>query len=118
MTVRKPRVIKKEEAFEEDYELENVIAKFNNIFENPHEGFTILLVFTSRFIPMPVDYTSGQEFKVLGIRQILSTDMRSNNLEIELSRARESSPAVTIKYPSVIKFKLLNWWNPDYNIFS
>ncbi|KAL5278996.1 TMEM183A family protein [Megaselia abdita] len=117
---RKPRILRREEVSEEDYELENMIAKFNNIFENPHEGFTLLLVFTNRFIPMPVECTSavGQEFKVFGIRQILSTDMRSNHLEIELSRARENSRAVTIKYPSIIKFKLINWWNPDYNIFS
>lgn len=117
---RKPRIIRKEEVLEEDYELENTIAKFNNIFENQHEGFTLLLVFTNRFIPMPNDCTSavGQEFKVFGIRQILSTDMRSNNLEIQMSRARENSPSVTIRYPSIIKFKLLNWWNPDFNIFS
>lgn len=117
--VRKPRTLKRYEVSEEDYELENVLAKFNNIFENPQEGCTILLVFTNRFIPMPVDCTStvGQEFNVFGIRQILSTDMRSNNLEIKLSRARENCPAVTINYPSIIKFKMLNWWNPDYNIF-
>lgn len=119
IVTRKPRVISKDELLEEDYDVENVIAKFNNIFENPHEGFTMLLVFTSRFIPMPVDCIAAgsKEYKVLGIRQILSTDMRNSNLEIEFSRARENTPSVSIKYHSIIKFKILNWWHPDYNIF-
>lgn len=87
---------------------------------NDLNGISILIVCCDRFIPFPSDIVynhATSPFLLATSRELLSTDMRSTNLELDfVSTTRDQT--ITVKYSNIQKFKILPWWHPDFRIFN
>lgn len=91
------------------------ISQFNNIYDNPSEGHHLLVVFTKRFIPFPK--FNGQKAFLNSARKPISNDLRNFNLELKFNNYRNEI-INTVLYDDVLKFRIINWWHPDYMLFS
>ncbi|XP_068146477.1 transmembrane protein 183 [Drosophila tropicalis] len=87
---------------------------------NPHEGVVLLIVVCSQFVPIPGLLSYGQQesrFRLVNTRELLCTDMRAKNLELDFTENTSKSNIVTVKYPRIEKYKVLPWWHPDFQRF-
>ncbi|KAH8290403.1 hypothetical protein KR054_002683 [Drosophila jambulina] len=87
---------------------------------NPHEGVVLLIVLCRQFVPAPTQLSYGQQgarYRLRATRELLCTDMRAKNLELDFAEERSRSVAVTVKYPRISKYKVLPWWHPDFQRF-
>ncbi|XP_065368083.1 transmembrane protein 183 [Calliphora vicina] len=87
---------------------------------NDLDGTIILVICCDRFIPFPSDIVynhATSAFRFAASRELLSTDMRSINLELDfVSGTRDQT--ITVKYTKIQKFKVLPWWHPDFRILN
>ncbi|KAM7345579.1 transmembrane protein fates-shifted [Cochliomyia hominivorax] len=87
---------------------------------NDLDGVSLLIICCDRFIPFPSDIVynhATSPFRLVASRELLSTDMRSKNLELDfISSTRDQT--ITVKYTKIQKFKVLPWWHPDFRIFN
>lgn len=91
-------------------------------YDNRHEGVVLLIVLCRQFIPLPLQLLYNQEqsrFRINATREMLCTDMRAKNLELDFVDYHNSSNklTVTVKYPRIDKYKVLPWWHPDFKRF-
>ncbi|KAH8253629.1 hypothetical protein KR032_006325 [Drosophila birchii] len=89
---------------------------------NTNEGVVLLIVLCRQFVPTPTQLSYGQQgdrYRLRATRELLCTDMRAKNLELDFAEDRSRSPsvAVTVKYPRISKYKVLPWWHPDFQRF-
>ncbi|XP_055372096.1 transmembrane protein 183 [Condylostylus longicornis] len=99
--------------------LENFLAEHNNIFENRYEGQHLLIITSDRFIPFPEIRIEGGESKItLGmIRQPLSKDLRHTGLEMCFVDYKKT-PVARSYYEKILDYRTINWWDPEFWIFS
>ncbi|KAI8118171.1 hypothetical protein FF38_01727 [Lucilia cuprina] len=87
---------------------------------NEFDGISLLVICCDRFIPFPSDIVynhATSPFRLAASRELLSTDMRSINLELDfISGTRDQT--ITVKYTKIQKFKVLPWWHPDFRILN
>ncbi|XP_034476314.1 transmembrane protein 183 [Drosophila innubila] len=93
---------------------------YNNA--NRHEGVVLLIVLCRQFMPLPLQLLYNQEqsmFRIKATREMLCTDMRAKNLELDFVDYNNSNNqlSVTVKYPRIDKYKVLPWWHPDFKRF-
>lgn len=97
---------------------DDVPARFSST--SRHEGFMLLIVISREFMPLPMQllYNLQQtRFRLKATREMLSTDMRAQNLELDFVEDKTNSQlSVTVKY-SRVKYKVLPWWHPDFKRF-
>jgi len=87
---------------------------------NPNEGVVLLIVLCRHFVPTPNQLSySHQEarFRLRATRELLCTDMRAKNLELDFSEDGCQNVSVTVKYARIEKYKVLPWWHPDFQRF-
>lgn len=87
---------------------------------NDLDGTSILIICCDRFIPFPSDIVFNHAttpFRLADSREMLSTDMRSKNLELDFISGTKDQ-TITVKYSKIQKFKVLPWWHPDFRIFN
>ncbi|XP_017019966.1 transmembrane protein 183 [Drosophila kikkawai] len=87
---------------------------------NANEGVVLLIVICPQYVPTPTQLSydqQGARFRLQATRELLSTDMRANNLELDFAEHRSQGVAVTVKYPRIRKYKVLPWWHPDFQKF-
>ena len=96
------------------------VLKPTTAITNDLNGISILIICCDRFIPFPSDIVynhATSPFLLADSRELLSTDMRSTNLELDfVSTTRDQT--ITVKYANIQKFKVLPWWHPDFRIFN
>ncbi|KAH8284548.1 hypothetical protein KR018_004112 [Drosophila ironensis] len=103
------------ESLADDKALQPAIVK-----GNPHEGAMLLIVICNRFVPAPhhLAYSHQQKrYRLRATRELLSTDMRATNLEIDFAADGAQNETVTVKYARIAKYKVLPWWHPDFPKF-
>lgn len=87
---------------------------------NDLDGVSLLVICCNRFIPFPSDIVynyATRPFRLAATRELLSTDMRSTNLELDfVSSTRDQT--ITVKYTKIQKYKVLPWWHPDFRILN
>lgn len=92
-------------------------------FSSPsrHEGVVLLIVLCRQFMPLPMQllYNPQQtRFRLKATREMLCTDMRAKNLELDFVEDNTNSQlSVTVKYSRIEKYKVLPWWHPDFKRF-
>ncbi|KAL7736003.1 hypothetical protein ACLKA6_002425 [Drosophila palustris] len=91
-------------------------------YANRHEGVVLLIVLCSQFMPLPLQLLYNQEqsrFRLKATREMLCTDMRAKNLELDFVDYNNSNSqlSVTVKYSRIAKYKVLPWWHPDFKRF-
>ncbi|KAH8407585.1 hypothetical protein KR222_007486 [Zaprionus bogoriensis] len=86
-----------------------------------HEGVVLLIVLCRQFMPLPLQllYNPQQSrFRLKATREMLCTDMRASNLELDFVEDNTNSQlSVTVKYTHMEKYKVLPWWHPDFSKF-
>ncbi|XP_055853438.1 transmembrane protein 183 isoform X2 [Episyrphus balteatus] len=111
---RKPKEEEIEDSDEDDeYGLNSILNKLNNVFENPDEGIYLLLVITNKFIPLPELRTA---MILHSTRQLLNSDLRNTNVELTFlpeNQQQTSKLSVDILYTSC-KHRVIPWWHPDF----
>lgn len=111
-------VINDWEALAEDAELSAGTA---NYCSYRHEGVVLLIVLCRQFVPLPLQLLYNQQqslFRLKATRELLCTDMRAKNLELDFVEDNSSnSLSVTVKYSRIEKYKVLPWWHPDFKRF-
>lgn len=87
---------------------------------NDLDGVSLLVICCDRFIPFPSDIVYNYAtcpFRLAATRELLSTDMRSINLELDfISSTRDQT--ITVKYAKIQKYKVVPWWHPDFRILN
>lgn len=112
-------------ADEENNNLCNIKTSFSSTSStasttNDLDGTSILIICCDRFIPFPSDIVFNHAttpFRLADSREMLSTDMRSKNLELDFVSGTKDQ-TITVKYSKIQKFKVLPWWHPDFRIFN
>ncbi|XP_017145863.1 transmembrane protein 183 isoform X2 [Drosophila miranda] len=87
---------------------------------NPNEGVVLLVVLCRQFVPTPTRLVYSQQqsrFRLRATRELLCTDMRAKNLELDFAEESCSAATVTVKYARIEKYKVLPWWHPDFQRF-
>ncbi|KAH8401458.1 hypothetical protein KR009_005561 [Drosophila setifemur] len=87
---------------------------------NPNEGVVLLIVLCSRFVPTPrpLSYSQNQaRYRLRATRELLCTDMRATNLELDFAEEGNLNVSVTVKYACIENYKVLPWWHPDFQRF-
>ncbi|SPP73896.1 transmembrane protein 183 isoform X1 [Drosophila guanche] len=87
---------------------------------NPNEGVVLLVVVCRQFVPTPTLLAYSQQqarYRLRATRELLCTDMRAKNLELDFAEDTSSNATVTVKYPRIAKYKVLPWWHPDFQRF-
>ncbi|XP_030386998.1 transmembrane protein 183 isoform X2 [Scaptodrosophila lebanonensis] len=90
---------------------------------NLNEGVVLLIVLCRQFVPIPaqLSYSSHQaRYFLKATRELLSTDMRATNLELDFAEGGTSNnfnSNVTVKYTKIAKYRVLPWWHPDFKRF-
>ncbi|XP_017077114.1 transmembrane protein 183 [Drosophila eugracilis] len=87
---------------------------------NPNEGVVLLIVLCRHFVPTPNQLAySHQEarYRLRATRELLCTDMRAKNLELDFAEDGCQNVSVTVKYARIEKYKVLPWWHPDFQRF-
>ncbi|ALC41136.1 fsd [Drosophila busckii] len=89
---------------------------------SPYEGVILLLIISRQFTPLPLQLAYGQQqshFRLKATRELLCTDMRAKNLELDFSELNQSynNLSLTVKYARIETFKVLPWWHPDFKRF-
>ncbi|XP_015039154.1 transmembrane protein 183 isoform X2 [Drosophila pseudoobscura] len=87
---------------------------------NPNEGVVLLVVLCRQFVPTPTRLAYSQQqarFRLRATRELLCTDMRAKNLELDFAEESCSAATVTVKYARIEKYKVLPWWHPDFQRF-
>ncbi|XP_067632871.1 transmembrane protein 183 isoform X2 [Eurosta solidaginis] len=102
---------------------ETLVGKFSsskNHYPAPQQHINhdvcLLVISCERFLPFPNQllYESGSaRISLLATRQMLATDMRSLNLELDF-RDLSSKVITTVKYSRIVSCKAYNWWHPDF----
>ncbi|XP_013116237.1 uncharacterized protein LOC106093670 [Stomoxys calcitrans] len=88
--------------------------------EYTNEAASLLVIWCDRFIPFPSDYlntNSSSALRLKAVRELLSTDMRSINLEMDLA-SLTGDQSITWKYKQIKKYKVLPWWHSDFRKFN
>ncbi|XP_058976652.1 uncharacterized protein LOC131800395 isoform X1 [Musca domestica] len=83
-------------------------------------GLKLLIICCDRFIPFPSDFlctNSSSTIRLKDTRELLSTDMRSTNLELDFV-SLTGDQRITWKYQHIQKYKVLPWWHPDFSKFN
>ncbi|XP_062137103.1 transmembrane protein 183 [Drosophila sulfurigaster albostrigata] len=91
-------------------------------YEHRHEGVVLLIVLCRQYMPLPLQLLYNQQqsrFRVKATREMLCTDMRAKNLELDFVDDNNSNSklSVTVKYSRIEKYKVLPWWHPDFKRF-
>ncbi|KAH8297478.1 hypothetical protein KR044_012733 [Drosophila immigrans] len=91
-------------------------------YANRHEGVVLLIVLCRQFMPLPMQllYNPQQSrFRIKATREMLCTDMRAKNLELDFVDGHNSHSklSVTVKHSRIDKYKVLPWWHPDFKRF-
>ncbi|XP_073848578.1 transmembrane protein fates-shifted [Musca autumnalis] len=84
------------------------------------DGLSLLIICCDRFIPFPSDFlcaNSSSAIRLKDTRELLSTDMRSTNLELDFV-SLTGDQKLTWKYQRIQKYKVLPWWHPDFSKFN
>ncbi|KAH8369592.1 hypothetical protein KR093_000233 [Drosophila rubida] len=94
----------------------------NYNYSNRHEGVVLLIVLCRQFMPLPLQLLYNQQqarFRIKATREMLCTDMRAKNLELDFvdDNNSQSKLSVTVKYSRIDKYKVLPWWHPDFKRF-
>lgn len=87
---------------------------------NPNEGVVLLIVLCRRFVPTPKQLSYSQHqarYRLKATRELLCTDMRAKNLELDFGEEGSQNVTVTVKYSRIEKYKVLPWWHPDFQRF-
>ncbi|XP_037714010.1 transmembrane protein 183 [Drosophila subpulchrella] len=87
---------------------------------NPNEGVVLLIVLCRHFVPTPNQLSYSQQqarYRLRATRELLCTDMRAKNLELDFSEDGCQNVSVTVKYARIEKYKVLPWWHPDFQRF-
>lgn len=109
-----------------DDESNNNLSKRNNkrVFQSAtssvdnNDGVSLLIICCDHFIPFPSDFLcANSSIRLKDTRELLSTDMRSTNLEIDLV-SLTGDQKITWKYQRIQKYKVLPWWHPDFRKFN
>ncbi|XP_017865314.1 PREDICTED: transmembrane protein 183 [Drosophila arizonae] len=87
-----------------------------------HEGVVLLIVLCRQFVPLPLQLLYNQQqslFRLKATREMLCTDMRAKNLELDFIEDNSSSNSlsVTVKYSRIEKYNFFFWWHPDFKRF-
>ncbi|XP_016988893.1 transmembrane protein 183 [Drosophila rhopaloa] len=99
---------------------EDDVGQSHVTLENHNEGVVILVVLCRHFEPTPTQLTySNQQarYRLRATRELLCTDMRAKNLELDFAEDGCRNVSVTVKYSRIEKYKVLPWWHPDFNSF-
>ncbi|XP_016957626.1 transmembrane protein 183 [Drosophila biarmipes] len=87
---------------------------------NSNEGVVLLIVLCRHFVPTPNQLSYSQQearYRLRATRELLCTDMRAKNLELDFSEDGCQNVSVTVKYARIEKYKVLPWWHPDFQRF-
>ncbi|XP_017000990.2 transmembrane protein 183 [Drosophila takahashii] len=87
---------------------------------NPNEGVVLLIVLCRHFVPTPNQLSYSQQearYRLRATRELLCTDMRAKNLELDFAEDGCQNVSVTVKYARIEKYKVLPWWHPDFQRF-
>uniref|UniRef100_A0A1I8PL69 Uncharacterized protein n=1 Tax=Stomoxys calcitrans TaxID=35570 RepID=A0A1I8PL69_STOCA len=99
---------------------DNVVNRKTLRKDYTNEGASLLVIWCDRFIPFPTDYlytSSSFAFRLKAARELLSNDMRSINLEMDLV-SLTGDQIITWKYKQIKKYKVLPWWHTDFREFN
>ncbi|XP_032591213.1 uncharacterized protein LOC6560207 isoform X2 [Drosophila grimshawi] len=89
-------------------------------YANRHDGVVLLIVVCRQFMPLPFQLLYNQQqsrFRLKATRELLCTDMRTTNLELDFVEDNSSSNgqiSITVKYSHMENYKVLPWWHPDF----
>lgn len=126
---RQPHMQLREESEEEALEVvndwealaeEDAVGQLAPAQGNTNEGVVLLIVLCRQFVPTPAQLSYGQQgarYRLRATRELLCTDMRAKNLELDFAEDGSRSVAVTVKYARIEKYKVLPWWHPDFQRF-
>nr|NP_610851.2 fates-shifted [Drosophila melanogaster]AAF58401.2 fates-shifted [Drosophila melanogaster]AOQ14911.1 fsd-PA [synthetic construct] len=95
-------------------------TKLAPTFCNPHEGVVLLVVICRHFVPTSNHLAYGpqqQRYRLRATRELLCTDMRAKNLELDFAEDGCRNVSVTVKHDRIEKYKVLPWWHPDFQRF-
>ncbi|XP_017040801.1 transmembrane protein 183 [Drosophila ficusphila] len=87
---------------------------------NSNEGMVLLIVLCRHFVPTPSQLSYGHQetrYRLRATRELLCTDMRAKNLELDFAEDGCQNVSVTVKYARIEKYKVLPWWHPDFQRF-
>lgn len=88
---------------------------------NPFEGVILLVISCNGYVPFPsqllYDNCNGEGYaRLVAARQLLTQDIRGNNLEMDFQSSKHKLKT-TIRYPSILKYKVLPWWHPEFQTY-
>ncbi|KAI8037633.1 transmembrane protein 183 [Drosophila gunungcola] len=99
---------------------EDFVEQLPPTLGNPNEGVVLLIVLCRHFVPTPnqLSYSHQQaRYRLRATRELLCTDMRAKNLELDFAEDGCQNVSVTVKYSRIEKYKVLPWWHPDFHSF-